>query len=436
MACPGSAQECHSVRGIIARELDSAVAALHGHPAKLYDVKDLAAKALGHGVPQVRLRGVRAADVCLAATDEEFGQRFRAVNPILAKFDFARFGLVLAGGAAAAILSHKDAKGMLGDYDLFFGGAPTEEEVVQAITALGDHIYEARCDPTVFRSANCVTFVSLGNPSRNERFQVQIILRRHKSISELLSGFDLGSSQVAWDGQRVHLTGLGKFAMDYRMNIVCLETRRASLEERISKYMVRGYGLVMPELGGLPSGMPSGKISFRGIERRGCLCTLTCEAVAHAPTEPDEPLLYSAINYGRGAKGLRRESINLLNAGHLGGLVAGGPYSRGLDAREISLCIPDFDELMGSAIKQGMGTVDVRLSQLSWLVGPKAARQLIEEALTHTRIAKSSIDAVAAERQKELDAALPFRIENSGDIRNYGRMSAAEWYGKTWVYAE
>ena len=76
---------------------------------------------------------------------------------------------------------------------------------------------------------------------------VQVILRLYNTVSEVLHGFDLGSSACAWDGKEAYLSSIGDFRRVRR------ERRRhdapaPELEYRIEKYFDRGFGLVLPDL--------------------------------------------------------------------------------------------------------------------------------------------------------------------------------------------
>lgn len=77
---------------------------------------------------------------------------------------------------------------------------------------------------------------------------VQIIFRSYTSISEVLHGFDLGSSAVGFDGNEIYFTSLGKFAYEYGCNIVDTTRRSTTYEKRLNKYYERGFSIIMPNL--------------------------------------------------------------------------------------------------------------------------------------------------------------------------------------------
>lgn len=78
--------------------------------------------------------------------------------------------------------------------------------------------------------------------------KIQLIFRLYKSISEILHGFDLGSSAVGYDGSNVYFTTLGKFCHEHSCNIVDTTRRSTTYEYRLTKYFKRGFNIVLPNL--------------------------------------------------------------------------------------------------------------------------------------------------------------------------------------------
>jgi hypothetical protein len=92
-----------------------------------------------------------------------------------------------------------------------------------------------------YRNEKCVN-LQVGD------FEFQIIFRLYKSISEILHGFDLGSSAVGFDGQKLYFTTLSKFAYEYRCNIVDCSRRSTTYEHRLKKYFDRGFEIILPQM--------------------------------------------------------------------------------------------------------------------------------------------------------------------------------------------
>lgn len=76
----------------------------------------------------------------------------------------------------------------------------------------------------------------------------QIVLRLYRSKSEILHGFDLGSSAVGFDGLNVYFTSLSKFCYQNMTNIVDPTRRSTTYETRLCKYHDRGFNIVVPGL--------------------------------------------------------------------------------------------------------------------------------------------------------------------------------------------
>jgi hypothetical protein len=93
----------------------------------------------------------------------------------------------------------------------------------------------------IVNSKNSIT-ISLSNI-----IKIQIILRLYSSKSEILHGFDLGSSAIGFDGKSVYLTSLGKFSYEFGCNIVDPTRRSTTYEERLIKYLKRGFKIIMPK---------------------------------------------------------------------------------------------------------------------------------------------------------------------------------------------
>ncbi|KAL6857594.1 hypothetical protein ACO1O0_005035 [Amphichorda felina] len=82
------------------------------------------------------------------------------------------------------------------------------------------------------RTEHAITFVSPKWPYRH----VQIILRLYKSISEVLTGFDVDCACVAFDGEQVYTNPRAVAAIATRTNLIDLSRRSPSYENRLYKY--------------------------------------------------------------------------------------------------------------------------------------------------------------------------------------------------------
>lgn len=96
----------------------------------------------------------------------------------------------------------------------------------------------------IIRNKNTIAIIIDSWP----KIKIQLIFRLYHSISEILHGFDLGSSAVGFDGTNVYFTTLGKFCHEYSCNIVDTTRRSTTYERRLSKYFDRKFNIVLPKL--------------------------------------------------------------------------------------------------------------------------------------------------------------------------------------------
>ena len=108
-------------------------------------------------------------------------------------------------------------------------------------------LYSDRYQPTigtkisVFSNGNTITlFVN--------DIKVQIILRLYNTMSEILHGFDIGSSAVGFDGSNVQFTSLSKFSFENMVNVLDTTRRSTTYENRLIKYFQSGFSIVLPNL--------------------------------------------------------------------------------------------------------------------------------------------------------------------------------------------
>ncbi|KEF54464.1 uncharacterized protein A1O9_09631 [Exophiala aquamarina CBS 119918] len=127
------------------------------------------------------------------------------------------------------------------DVDLFLYGLNEEgaiEKIKQIETSIRDSIL---AETTTVRTKNAITIAS-EYPVRH----VQIVLRLYKSISEILTGFDVDCSCVAYDGQQVWASPRAVAAFMTQVNSIDLTRRSPSYENRLSKYSHRGFEVYWP----------------------------------------------------------------------------------------------------------------------------------------------------------------------------------------------
>ena len=129
------------------------------------------------------------------------------------------------------------------DVDLFIYGL-TDEQAIEKIAHIEDAIRNTILyETTTIRTKNTITVVSQ-YPTRH----VQIVLRIYRSVAEILTGFDVDCSCVAYDGQQVYASPRAIAAYITQTNQVDMTRRSPSYENRLSKYSHRGFEVFWPSL--------------------------------------------------------------------------------------------------------------------------------------------------------------------------------------------
>jgi len=129
------------------------------------------------------------------------------------------------------------------DVDLFLYGL-TEEQAVEKIKQIEQRIRDSILEETsTIRTKNAITIASR-YPTRH----VQIVLRIYRSVSEILTGFDVDCSCAAYDGNQVYLSPRALVAYMTQINTIDLTRRSPSYENRLSKYARRGFEVYWPLL--------------------------------------------------------------------------------------------------------------------------------------------------------------------------------------------
>jgi hypothetical protein len=338
-------------------------------------------------------------------------------------------GFVVAGGClSTALLGTYE----YGDIDMFLIGL-TADEALEYIKQLGAFlsvaasgsgaVREKRLD--VFRTQNCITF-------RVGQSLVQVILRLYGSVSELLHGFDLGSSAVAFDGEEFLFTSAGKFAYERIANVADPSRRRDSYERRLEKYSARGFGVVFPDL------EKSRLLRSDVLERP----TLRIEnpvlqsaaggrhyhAYLRARGSGASSDYCSGIQYADlSALALKNLECARVDPVRVAGLCGWAPYSPDLDVTQISAT---FVGLAG-ALKRAACRTSAKIARLERALGAKATTTLVT-ALAHGRVIDFEMLASSLVESARGHAAIPFGFmppTNSAADPLKGGMSAADWYG-------
>ncbi|GME30087.1 hypothetical protein DL765_002889 [Neofusicoccum parvum] len=133
--------------------------------------------------------------------------------------------------------THYQRRANASDIDIFLYGLDSDDAAIQRIIELEAVVRKnQKLLPNTgltLRSKNAITFISPKWPFRH----VQIILRLYKSISEILTGFDVDCACVAFDGNQVYSNPRGITAIATRTNTIDLSRRSPSMTK--TKMMMR-----------------------------------------------------------------------------------------------------------------------------------------------------------------------------------------------------
>ena len=78
-------------------------------------------------------------------------------------------------------------------------------------------------------------------------YRLQFILTKNKNIENILNGFDLYPSRVAFDGSLTYFTKKSEQAYKYMINVVNENNYSTLFDHRLSKYFTYGFTIVLPE---------------------------------------------------------------------------------------------------------------------------------------------------------------------------------------------
>ncbi|XRM43420.1 hypothetical protein ABZX51_006597 [Aspergillus tubingensis] len=191
-------------------------------------------------------------------TLNEFRKNFNVFSEgALSDMDWSN--VVVAGSAVVTCLlpvpeKYRDSKRSLREYyhekiapasdvDMFLYGLD-EAQAIEKIKQIEDKVKNAILyETTTVRTKNAITIVSQ-YPTRH----VQIVLRIYKSISEILTGFDVDCSCAAFDGKQVFVSPRALASYITQINTIDLSRRSPSYENRLSKYSHRGFEIYWPQL--------------------------------------------------------------------------------------------------------------------------------------------------------------------------------------------
>jgi len=192
-----------------------------------------------------------------------FAKRFYTAYPIFSSIRMDN--LLIAGGCVGNYLTSEKGRNnsSSGDVDIFIYGLNNDQANARLKEFIQDLIDQSKVSHDLKMLKAQEEAAKNGRKHYSEEHKMeflrnkngitinghlQIIFRLYKTKSEILHGFDLGSSAVGFDGQNVYMTSLGKFSYEYRCNIIDTTRRSTTYEKRLEKYFNRGFDIIFPNL--------------------------------------------------------------------------------------------------------------------------------------------------------------------------------------------
>jgi hypothetical protein len=217
---------------------------------------------------------------------EEFSEKFSNQKSITSKSVVDKFfdlfgifnnpqkidmsNVLIAGGSVSTIIQYLSSdqeitRPKIDDVDLFIYGM-SKSEATKKLYHIVDAFGKTYENGIIQKTDNAVTLIHLVvkkeiieyerrgrvyqevKKSIADKVKIQIILRLYSTASEVLHGFDLGSSMVGILGNKLVTNNFGRFCIENRINVVVPRYSSPSYESRLAKYLHRGYAIVMPNL--------------------------------------------------------------------------------------------------------------------------------------------------------------------------------------------
>lgn len=159
-----------------------------------------------------------------------------------------KYGLVICGGYMYRILCDNPIEYDAADIDLYIVApdlnAAQLTKYIDSI--LNKFVHSNKCISIMLKRNVIELLIDNIQNNISEVIKIQIILSVYKSISQIIHGFDLGACSVAFDGKDIYFTGLSKFAYETGFNIITIDRRSYTFEQRLLKYLTRGFSIIMP----------------------------------------------------------------------------------------------------------------------------------------------------------------------------------------------
>lgn len=128
--------------------------------------------------------------------------------------------MIVGGGSISNCMNKNCKTDKINDVDIFIYGLTEEEgkdKVIEIIETIEEYSKERmKSKLHILKNENVITLI----PEEKREVKIQLILRLYKCIYEILAGFDIDSSAIAYDGRDVYFTGRSQNAFRTGYNVV------------------------------------------------------------------------------------------------------------------------------------------------------------------------------------------------------------------------
>jgi hypothetical protein len=169
--------------------------------------------------------------------------------------------LVLAGGAPCCIM--RDMTAYIQDYDLYMIDSGTNirdhsQLYVSTLTAIANAVRQKYHYVKVKKTIGNTEIRGRSSkkipaddevPYPGDIVTIQLMHRVYQSANDILTGFDIGSAMLLFDGQKLYTNKIGEFAYKHSCNVCTPSNERLlALSARLHKYYLRGFDIIFPDI--------------------------------------------------------------------------------------------------------------------------------------------------------------------------------------------
>lgn len=359
--------------------------------------------------------------------DANFREKFLTMFPAFKKISFEN--ILIGGGAISSITFDRSVN----DIDIFFYGL-SPQQATNRMTTLISQLFPKRA--TFVKNKYCLTVITLS-------MTVQFIFRCYTCVSQILHGFDIGSSAAGFDGEQVWLTEMGGLAFGAKVNVVDLSRRSPTYEKRLSKYCYRGFNIMFPGLD-MNKLKNTQAIVFPNMELRIRNKIANCFKSYHIDTDDNKKVVisdeYDIPDEDDAVKKYTYASVNLfrLLAGQLDNCILEGKTIDSLKLANMDLIVSRLEEITDSIYTHRNRRINLLTIKkfLPLNVEDATAALFAGDEKTFDDIVDRHVK-ILEERMLQVSVSYEWITKNPGQqlTSSISPMitTPAEWYGKYYV---